>query len=208
MVPQFDQKFIEDFLSVHFLILKDLLNSISFPESVNKYSTKIDEINYLDIATKNNFILLDNDKKLIAAYPVSPTPTIFEVLIENIGSGFAMCAIDALGIAYTFQEKTKIISVTKDDKKSVIIEIDPKNDKIESNHDFYISYRDPDLVKNIAMDQCPVINFYSVKESIKGPNMIVFEFNEALAQAKSIFSIDAFKNNLITGFKAIEKGQL
>ena len=120
-----------------------------------------------------------------------------------------MCAIYALCIAYTFMEKTTVISKTNDDKaQEVLISIDPRTDTIESNKDFYVSYKDPDLVNNIALDQCPVINFYSQKNSVTDPDLIIFNFEEAKKHSKAIFSLEAFKKNMETGFKAIQKNKL
>ena len=70
-------------------------------------------------------------------------------------------------------------------------------------------YKDPDKVCNIAQDQCPVINFYSDKSSIKDDkDLIVFNFEEALKHAKNIFDQKAFKKSFLEGFKAIKKEDL
>ena len=78
----------------------------------------------------------------------------------------------------------------------------------ESNKEFFVSYKDPDLVINIALDQCPVINFYLEKNSVNDPDLIIFKFEDARKHAKSIFSLEGFKKSMSSGFKAIEKQNL
>ena len=199
---------LDKILNLHILVLKDLLNSVTFQEIKRKYSSEIADTNYLTVAKKNNLLVIDENENLIAAFPVSPFKTNFAVNIENIGFGYAMCAIDALGIAYTFQEKTTITSITTDTKEEVSIEIDPNKDVIDSNNEFFVTYKDPDLVNNIAIDQCPVINFYSEEKSVIDSDLIIFSFKQALQHAKDMFSIEAFKKNIKGGFKAIEKKNL
>lgn len=195
----------EKFLSTHFTVLELLLSGLSFPEIMDKLSAEFEELNYVKRAKQINFLTMDQKNNLLAAYPVSPFKTNFKVKIDNIGFGYAMCAIDALGIGYTFMEKTTIFSKTNDeDPEDVLITIDPITDAIEYNKEFFVSYKNPELVQNIALDQCPVINFYSKKDSVCNPDLIVFNFEDARNHAKLIFSIEAFKKNMRSGFKAIE----
>ena len=120
-----------------------------------------------------------------------------------------MCAIDSLGIAYTFNKKTSIEAVDKSTGSTITITVDPQTEKVTSEKQYYVTYKDPDKVCNIAQDQCPVINFYSDKQSISvDKDLIIFTFDEAVKHAKNIFDQEAFKKSFLEGFKAIKKEDL
>ena len=200
---------VDERLNFHLIVLKEIFNGLSFSEIEQKYLAKIQETNYVVIAKKNNLLTFDNDGKLIGAYPVSPLKTSFQVTIENIGTGYCMCAIDSLGIGYTFGEITRISTIDKSTGKNIQITVNPSNDEVISERPYFVTYKDPDKVCNIAQDQCPVINFYSDKKSIPNDNdLIIFTFNEAIKHSKNIFSREAFKKSFQEGFKAIAKEDL
>lgn len=204
-----DQKTLDELLDFHLLVLKDIFHGLSISEIEQKYPDKMVKLNYLSIAKANNLLTFDDSNNLIGAYPVSPLKTSFEVAIDNIGTSYCMCAIDALGIAYTFNEKTTIRSKDKSTGEKIEITVDPISEKIVSDKQYYVTYKDPSKVCNIAQDQCPVINFYSERGSIPNDNdLIIFDFNQAIKHAKSIFSQKAFKKSLLEGFKAIPKENL
>lgn len=204
-----DQKILEELLDFHLVVLKDIFHGLSFSEIEQKYTDIITKLDYLTIAKANNLLTFDDNNELIGAYPVSPLKTSFEVTIDNIGTSYCMCAIDSLGIAYTFNEKTTIRSKDKSTGDAIEITVDPISDDVHSSKKYYVTYKDPNKVCNIAQDQCPVINFYSKRESIPNDNdLIVFDFDQATKHAKEIFSQEAFKKSLLEGFKAIPKENL
>lgn len=203
------QSTIDELFELHIQILKDLFKGFTFQQVQKKYNTQITELDYLSIAKEHNLLTFDEKDNLIGAYPVSPLKTSFKVSIENIGTGYCMCAIDALGIAYTFGEKTIIEAKDKSTNNTVTLTVNPISNKVTTDHQYFVTYKDPDKVQNIARDQCPVINFYSTKKSIKlGDDFVIFSFNEALKHAKDIFTPDALKESLSTSFKAISKENL
>ena len=196
-------------LELHINVLKEIFKGSSFSEIQSKFTNQFSELNYLSIAKKNNLLTFDKNDVLIGAYPVSPFKTSFEVTIENIGTSYCMCAIDSLGIGYTFREKTTINTVDKSTGKHIQITVDPSTDEVLSEEPYFVTYKDPDKVCNIAQDQCPVINFYSDKKSIPNDkDLIIFSFNEAIKHSKNIFNPEAFKKSFQEGFKAIAKEDL
>ena len=201
----------DSLLEFHLTVLREIFGGSSYQDIKEKFSDKFNDLNYEEIAVSNNLLTFDNDGVLIGAYPVSPSKTPFKVTIDSIGTSYCMCAIDALGIPYTFNKKTTINAQDKSTNRDVTIEIDPITEKVKKDFsgDLFVTYKDPDKVCNIAQDQCPVINFYSDKQSIPiDKDLIIFSFNEALAHAKNIFSQDAIKKNFFNGFKAIAKEDL
>ena len=203
------QSTINELFEFHLLVLRELFNGLSFSEIEQKYHDQMTALNYLSIAKENNLLTFDEQNNLIGAYPVSPLKTCFKVSNDNIGEGYCMCAIDALGIAYTFGEKTVITAKDKTTNANISLTVDPNSDKVTTQKNYYVTYKDPDKVQNIARDQCPVINFYSDRESIKlGSDFVIFSFDEAVNHAKHIFSPEAIKKSLSTGFKAIAKEDL
>ena len=200
----------DDLLDLHLLVLREIFNGLSYSNIKKKYSGRFTELNYEEIATTNNLLTFDNNV-LIGAYPVSPFKTPFKVSIDTIGSSYCMCAIDALGIPYTFGQKTVIDAQDMSTGTEIKIIIDPKAGSVHKDFqkDLFVTYKDPEKVCNIAQDQCPVINFYSDRKSIPADkDLIIFNFEEALQHAKNIFSQDAIKNSFFNGFKAIAKEDL
>ncbi|MHA2090519.1 MAG: organomercurial lyase [Candidatus Kariarchaeaceae archaeon] len=179
-----------DLLQLHLSVLKELLNGINFDEIKEKYKVKFKELNYLKLATGS--LLTFNKRKLIAAYPVSPHKSSYEVTIEDVGKGYAMCAIDALGIAYTFMKKTKIESMLVDTSEPFTFEIDPFVPKY-TPLDLYVTYKRYSMKEtNVALEICPSIDIYRSKNNIpKDENMVVIDFETALRYAKERFSQQA-----------------
>lgn len=204
-----DPQLVDDLLDLHLQVLKDIFRGLPFSEIEQKYANRMQRSDYLAIAKANNLLTFDTKNNLIGAYPVSPDKTSFEVTIDNIGTNYCMCAIDALGIAYTFNEKATIHSQDKSTGEKIVITVDPIKNTVVSDKNYFVTYKDPDKVCNIAQDQCPVINFYSKRESIPNDkDLIVFNFDEAKAHSKNIFSQNAFKKSILEGFKAIAKEDL
>lgn len=200
----------DNLLELHLNVLKEIFKGSSFSEIQTKFADQFSELNYIEIAKKSNVLTFDENNVLIGAYPVSPFKTPFKVTIDSIGTSYCMCAIDALGIAYTFNRKTSIEAVDKTTGSAISITVDPQTEEVVSEKQYYVTYKDPDKVcGSIAQDQCPVINFYSDKQSIaQDKDLIIFTFAEAVKHAKNIFDQEAFKKSFLEGFKAIKKEDL
>jgi hypothetical protein len=199
---------VSELFDFHLLVLKEIFLGKQFSEIKNEYSKQIAKLDYINISRKHNLLTFDEniENKLLGAYPVSPIKTSFKVEIEGLGIGYCMCAIDALGIAYTFNAKTKITSIDKSTNKELKIIMNPFTEQIESETAYYVTYKDPDKVKNIAQDQCPIINFYSDKKTITNTeDLVIFSFNDAVQHAKRIFNPESLKNSFFGEFKAIRK---
>lgn len=199
----------DNLLELHLNVLKEIFKGNSFSEIETKFADQFSELNYIELAKKANVLTFDENNVLIGAYPVSPFKTPFKVTIDTIGTSYCMCAIDSLGIAYTFDKKTSIEAVDKSTGSAITITVDPQTEEVVSEKQYFVTYKDPDKVCNIAQDQCPVINFYSDKQSISvDKDLIILTFDEAVKHAKNIFDQEAFKKSFLEGFKAIKKEDL
>jgi hypothetical protein len=174
-------------LEIHLIVLKELLNGRDFDDISERYKDRFQELNYLEQATGS--LLTFERGKLIAAYPVSPHKSSYKVTIEDVGIGYAMCAIDALGIAYTFMKSTKIESIIIDTGEPFTFEIDPLIPKYP-DLDLYVTYKRYSMKEtNVALEICPSIDIYQSKNNISpNENMEIIDFKTALRYAKERFS--------------------
>ena len=183
---------IEALFSLHLEILKLLLQGKSFKWIQNEYYDILSQTDYLDIMIKSGNLSFNSKDELIGAYPISPIPTNHRIEVEGIGSGYAMCAIDALGVAYTFGAKTIIDSQVLDTKSPIRIIIDPSLET-QTQLDIVITYKQLTLSQKSedapAVVQCPVINFYSNPEVVpkSDPLLEILTFEEAVTYAADRF---------------------
>ncbi len=177
--------FSDEILNLHLKVLAEILKGKSFEKIKNQYSEEFKRLNYLQVATGP--LLTFQNEQLIASYPISPRESSYIVNVEGVGKGYAMCAIDALGVAYTFMKKTTVETTTKDTEEVVKIEVDP-NATTHEAMDVFVTYTPLDSkITNAAVQQCPSINFYRDSKNIP-EQLQVLSFQDALSRAKEIFS--------------------
>lgn len=176
-------------LELHIRVLKDILIKIPFNQILQSYEKEIAEIKYLEIIKNSGHLCFDSNNQLIGAYPVSPYQTDFLVDVEGIGQGHSMCAIDSLGLAYTFMAKTAIYAIDKSTEEPIKIYIDPNSDS-QLVSDIHISYKEnPTDIHgdySAAKIQCPTINFYSSVNDIP-TDLQIWDFQKALNYSKIRF---------------------
>lgn len=68
-------------------------------------------------------IVLDEDKNISFAYPVSALPTAHRVILADGRSFEAMCAVDAMGAAFTFRQDVWITSQCFECRQPVTVDI-------------------------------------------------------------------------------------
>jgi hypothetical protein len=187
---------ISTLFSIHLKVLKHILNQQPFEWIEERLKKEFEETKYLDHVTSSGLLSFDDNNKLIGAYPISPGKSIYEIDVEGIGSGYAMCAIDALGVAYTFGVKTIISTVDQKRKKLLSIIIDP-NVEPPPKPDIVVSYKRECKGQVSAVDQCPSINFYLSREDVpRDPSLEIFSFHEALEHARKIFNPEALMTRI------------
>lgn len=189
-----ETKSAEQLLQLHLDVLQQLLQGKPFQNIAAQFKDEFERLGYLDVAKKAGWISFDDRGDLIAAYPVSPKKTSWKVDVENIGTGYAMCAIDALGMAFTFGKKTTIETMDQTTKQPLIIIMNPDSEKEWTEFkDYYVSYKKfaniNETTCNAALNQCPFIHIHSSLSSVpQDPSIEVLTFMDALERAKSRFS--------------------
>lgn len=181
----------EELFSLHLKVLKYILNNKSFIWIQEKLKKDFKRLNYLIIMDKSESLSFDQNGKLIGAYPISPIRTQYRIHVEDVGSGYAMCAIDALGVAFTFGSITTIKTFERSSNSPIKIIIDPSLGE-PPQYDLYVTYkRISDDTESCAKIQCPIIHFYSSKEAISLDQELngieILSFKEAYSHAKKRF---------------------
>ncbi|MHA2028192.1 MAG: organomercurial lyase [Candidatus Kariarchaeaceae archaeon] len=175
---------------LHIRILKDILLQKPFDQIIREHTEEIQETRYLEIIKKSGHLCFDDNDILIGAYPVSPTKSDYLVKLDEHGVGYSMCAIDALGLAFTFMRKTTIQTIDKSTEKKIEITIDPNSEK-KILHNLFVTYQDtPDELQGTraaANVQCPTINFYSSRKDIPD-GLQIWDYERALNYSQMRFS--------------------
>lgn len=180
-----------ELMKLHLDVLKLLFNGEKFPDIKNKFVLEMEELDYINTLSPG-LLSFDSRGNLIGAYPISPIESPYRVSVEGIGDGYSMCAIDALGVAYTFNAKTTIFTRDYSTNELIQITIDPSLETQESQ-DFIVTYQETsskDLVAAVSV--CPSIHFHSNAGSIVDQqNIKIMDFETALKSAVSQFTVSA-----------------
>lgn len=187
-------------LDLHIKVLEKILLQEPFDQIEQYFEKDMTDLNYIELIKNSGHLSFDENNKLIGAYPISPSSTDYEISLEGIGEGYSMCAVDALGVPYTFMRKTIIRTIDKSTGNPLEIVIDPNTENQEILN-IFVTYQDtPDKLqgsKSAANVQCPTINFYSMKKDIPN-NLQIWTYSQALKYAKVRFGraemLDRIKN--------------
>ncbi len=180
-------------LKLHLNVLTDLLNGKPFEQIKKERSVEFEQTDYLSKAIPS--LLTFEGDRLVGAYPVSPIPTKYKVEIEGVGTGYSMCAIDALGIAFTFNRPTILYTNTEDTNEPIELRISPDMEDLPLNG-FVVTYRAmDDTITNIALQQCPQVNFYRHEENVPS-NLQILDLQTAFKAAKAQFTQEAILSYL------------
>ncbi len=87
-------------------------------------------------------IVADEDKNVNFIYPVSAVETNHRVTLSDGRKFSAMCAIDAMGTAYTFNQDIRVESVCSNSGKSISLEIKDGTLVDYNNEDIHILHVD------------------------------------------------------------------
>jgi len=83
-------------------------NSFGIAEDIGMTNEELNSI--LKSLIEKNIIVVDEDGKVNFIYPVSAIPTNHKVKLQDGREFTAMCAIDAIGAAFTFKQNVEIVS--------------------------------------------------------------------------------------------------
>ena len=189
---------------LHIKVLKEILRGESYPHIKEKYHHEFEVLNYEQIIIHQaHRLTFDADDNVIGAYPVSPLPTPHKITVAGVGTGYAMCAIDALGAAHTFQAPVSIESSTTKTQQPVNLVISPTEPAPSSDQVVAFNQLDyaslQDLVAanaQLAVDACPSINFYDTRDDVP-EHLTALDFPTAVTEARTIFDYDGIRNHIL-----------
>lgn len=90
-------------------------------QNINIAKTDLDEV--MEGLLDKKAIVVDDEKKVNFIYPVSAFPTQHRVTLKDGRCLYAMCAIDAMGVAFTFQQDITIESQCSECGEKISLEI-------------------------------------------------------------------------------------
>ncbi|MHA2373164.1 MAG: organomercurial lyase [Candidatus Thorarchaeota archaeon] len=201
-----------EFLNLHLDVLLLVLKGITFDEIQIELSDNFHRFNYVEVAHFTSLLSFDDEGTLRGAYPFSPTKTDHKLTVKGMGSGFAMCAVDSLGVASLFGVRTIIESKDALSQTPIKIVVDPNGLDSDSYSDISviapmgIPEKGKDEVYDSAVDSCPFVGFLIDAESIPEemrPRVTVISLDQATDYSRSIFSRSAFSEQLRAAIQPI-----
>lgn len=137
-------------------------------------------------------VLYLEDDQIIAAYPFSNKPTKHRVIFSKSKTeAYAMCAIDALGIPFMFQENATILSRCGYCEKD--LEIQVNEGRANSNEDAVVFFGF-ERSRHAATSSCPILQFFCCKPHLANWRIAnstktgaILSLNEALILGGEIF---------------------
>jgi hypothetical protein len=182
-----------------------VLKGMPFEEIQKELSKIFHRFNYVEVVHFTSLLSFDDEETLRGAYPFSPTKTDHRITVEGMGSGFAMCAVDSLGVASLFGARTVIESKDALSQTPIRIVVDPNG--LDADSDSGISVIAPkgvpekgkDEVYDSAVDSCPFVGFLTDAKSIPEEmqsRVTVIPLDQATDYGRSIFSRSAFAEQL------------
>ena len=116
-------------------------------ETVSLENTYVNET--LEYFIKNNIMVVE-DNKVNFIYPVSAHGTMHSVKLEDGRELNAMCAIDALGVAHTFNQDIEINSICSVTGREINISIKDKKLQNINNEDLRVLHINLEKYENWA----------------------------------------------------------
>ncbi|MHA2143569.1 MAG: organomercurial lyase [Candidatus Thorarchaeota archaeon] len=204
-VKPIDDRAISEFLDLHLEVLSCVLTGMPFDDIQVKFSERFQLFDYVEVAHFTSLLSFDDEGALRGAYPFSPVETDHKIAVKGMGSGYAMCAIDALGVANLFGARTVIQSKDALTQTPIEITVDPEGFDAEHYSDIFviapkgIPEIEEDEVYDSAVDSCPFVGFLANAESIPEEmrsRVTVTPLDHATDYGRSIFSRSAFADQL------------
>lgn len=209
---QIINELLDEYFDLHIKVLRKLATGETYKEIRRYYQDEIESLDYEQFAKDFTLLSFDKEGKIRGAYPLSPKQTNYLLKVDGLGTSYAMCAVDALGVAYTFNAKTVIQTTDPISRTSIEIIIDPNEADYSQYKDYVISM--PKSIVNEkkeenwdeAVDLCPQIGFFESKESIPTEQLAVIDiipFQLALNYGKTIFDFMNLRQNLKNRFNVL-----
>jgi alkylmercury lyase-like protein len=119
----------------------------------------------LETLAREDLVHLDGHGEIAVAYPFSGRPTVHRVRFPSGQEAYAMCAIDALGIAPMFEEPIEIASQDPLTREEVRARIAPDGDGTWHPESAVVVAGAIDCCGESFRGCCPALNFFASRES-------------------------------------------
>lgn len=115
-----------------------------------------------------NILALNKDNQLTAVYPVSALPTNKKVFLQDGREAWAMCAIDALGFHYAFNQPIRILSECEYCGNTIELLMDKgKINVVQGGEDIYVLHADLENHEDWSCSCCNLMHFFNCRESLE-----------------------------------------
>lgn len=119
-----------------------------------------------DLAARNIVALADD--AVVAAYPVSARPTNKRVMFADGREAYAMCALDALGFHYAFEEEVRIEGVCEQCGKRIALRMHGGRVEILfDTPDIHVLHADLENETNWSCCCCNSMHFFTCRDRLE-----------------------------------------
>jgi hypothetical protein len=153
----------------------------------------LDVVDAFETLAREDLVHLDEAGEVAVAYPFSGRTTAHQVRFQSGHEAYAMCAIDALGIAPMFDQPVKIASTDPLAGDDVRAQLTPEGDGTWEPESAVVVAAVIDRSEDSFRGCCPALNFASVQNgerwleqhpSVRGQ---VVSMPEAIAAGRAVF---------------------
>lgn len=140
-------------------------------------------------------ILFCEEQRVKAIYPVSAVETDKQVQLKGL-EGYAMCALDAIGFAYTFGTTVEVHTRLWDTQEELVLRVSPGKLEIVRGPSFYVLYPDLRNCNHWSSHCCLHMHYFSSVEAMKAyideqdigdADIIALDPEQALTMSSWIF---------------------
>ena len=110
---------------------------------------------------RDDLVHLDGAGEIAVAYPFSGRPTVHRVRFRDGQEVYAMCAIDALGIAPMFEQAIAVISRDPFSGDEIGVDVFPSGDAYWQPESTVVVAGAVDINGDSCQSCCPVLNFFA-----------------------------------------------
>jgi hypothetical protein len=153
----------------------------------------LDDDRALETFAREDLVHLDREGEIAVAYPFSGHPTAHRVRFRSGHEAYAMCAIDALGIAPMFDEPIEIASRDPLTEEAIQIELEPDGTGSWQPEEAGVVCGASGSGESCC-SCCPVLNFFASRENserwLQAHSEVhgqVISIPEAIAAGRSVF---------------------
>ncbi len=114
----------------------------------------------LETLRRHDLVHLDRNGEIAVAYPFSGRPTAHRIRFQTGHEAFAMCAIDALGIASMLGEPTEILSADPLNGETIRVRVAPSGEAGWRPESAVVVAGALDRQGDSCAGCCPVLNFF------------------------------------------------